>query len=100
MGIKIIKFCLVLLLSIISSVVFAEDIVRVGITDNSFQRVKHSDVKVYATEDYVICDKDSRQILAMIPKSKKLRIVHEEDSFLVALAQETPLLMIEKLRQV
>jgi len=83
LGIKIIKFCLVLLLSFITSGAIAEDVVRVGLTDNSFQRVKHSDVRVYATEDYVICDKDSRQVLAMIPKSKKLRIVHEEDSFLV-----------------
>ena len=83
MGIKIIKSVLVLAFCLIASTAFAEDIVRVGITDNSFERVKHSDVKVYATGDYLICDKETKQVVAKIPASKMLRVIHEEDSFLI-----------------
>ena len=83
MGIKIIKSILVTLLFLIPLTSFAQEIVRVGLTDTTFQRVKHSDVKAYATDDYVICDTESKQIIAKIPASKILRVVHEEDSFLV-----------------
>ena len=83
MGIKIIKSILVLAFSLVASACFAEDIVRVGITDNSFEKVKHSDVRVYATGNYLLCDKDSRRVIAKIPAAKQLRVTHEEDSFLV-----------------
>ena len=83
MGIKIIKSILVLAFSLVASSCFAEDIVRVGITDNSFEKVKHSDVRVYATGNYLLCDKDSRRVIAKIPAAKQLRVTHEEDSFLV-----------------
>lgn len=83
MGIKIIKSILVTLLFLIPLTSFAQEIVRVGLTDTTFQRVKHSDVKAYATDDYVICDTETKQIIAKIPASKILRVVHEEDSFLV-----------------
>ena len=83
MGTKIIKSILVLAFSLVAPVCFAEDIVRVGITDNTFEKVKHSDVRVYATGNYMICDKETKQVIAKIPSSKHLRIIHEEDSFLV-----------------
>ncbi len=69
----------------------AADIVRVGITDNNFQSVKHSDVVVYATDEYLICDKNTKRIIAKIPASKTLRVTHEEDSFLVNIDNEKTL---------
>ena len=91
MGTKIIKSILVLALFLVSSTCFAEEIVRVGITDNSFQRVKHSDVEVYSTGEYLICDKDTKQVIAKVPSSKTLRIIHEEDSILVNVDNERTL---------
>ena len=92
MGTKIIKallFCIALFFLI--PAVFADDIVRVGITDNNFQSVKHSDVVVYATDEYMICDKATKQIIAKIPASKPIRVTHEEDSFLVNIDNEKTL---------
>ncbi len=83
MGIKIIKALLCVALLFLPMACFADVIVRVGITDNNFQSVKHSDVRVYVTDDYMICDKETKRIIAKIPASKHLRITHEEDSFLV-----------------
>lgn len=92
MGTKIIKallFCIALFFLI--PAVFADDIVRVGITDNNFQSVKHSDVVVYATDEYMICDKATKQVIAKIPASKPIRVTHEEDSFLVNIDNEKTL---------
>lgn len=91
MGTKIIKIILVLALFLTTSTCFAEDIVRVGITDTTFQRVKHSDVHIYATGEYLICDKDTKQVLAKIPASNPTRITHEEDMFLVTIDNERTL---------
>ena len=91
MGAKIIKalFCITLFFLIPAA--FADDIVRVGITDNNFQSVKHSDVVVYATDEYMICDKATKQVIAKIPASKPVRVTHEEDSFLVNIDNEKTL---------
>ena len=40
-------------------------------------------MRVYATGNYLLCDKDSRRVIAKIPAAKQLRVTHEEDSFLV-----------------
>lgn len=91
MGTKIIKTILALALFLTTSTCFAEDIVRVGITDTTFQRVKHSDVQLYSTGEYLICDKETKQVLAKIPATKPLRITHEEDMFLVTIDNERTL---------
>ena len=91
MGTKIVRSLLYLVLFFLIPAAFAEDIVRVGITDNNFQSVKHSDVIVYATDDYMICDKATKRIIAKIPASKILRVTHEEDSFLVNIDNEKTL---------
>ena len=43
------------------------DLVRVGITDNKFQNVLKQDVKLYATADASICDKQTRRVLINVP---------------------------------
>ena len=43
------------------------DLVRVGITDNKFQEVLRQEVKLYATSDCSICDKETRQLIMNIP---------------------------------
>ena len=43
------------------------DIVRVGITDNKFQNVLKQEVKLYATSDASICDKQTRRLLMNVP---------------------------------
>ena len=91
MGTKIIKSILVLALFLTTSTCFATEIIRVGISDNDFQQVKHSDVRVYATNDYMICDKLTKQVIAKIPASKSIRVIHEEDSFLVNIDNESTL---------
>ena len=93
MGTKIIKGLLVLALLLSPSICFAEHIVRVGITDNTFQKVKHNDVRIYATSEYLICDKNTKQVIAKIPSSKPIRIIHEEDSFLVNVDNERTLVL-------
>ncbi len=92
MGTKIAKvfLCLILLL-LTSSLAFAEEVVRVGLTDSSFSKVKHFDVGVYVTADYMICDKATKQVIAKIPANKTLYITHEEDSFLVNIDNERTL---------
>ena len=89
MGIEIVKaFLLCIVYLFLQAAGIADEIVRVGITDNNFQSVKRSDERVYATADYMICDKETKQIIAKIPASKTLRVTHEEDSFLVNVDNE------------
>ncbi len=55
--------------------VFASEqtnLVRVGITDNSFQNVLKQDVKLYATSESTICDKQTRQMLINIPPNSDI----------------------------
>lgn len=58
---KVIKLLLLFLLLI--SPAFADDLVRVGITDNKFQNVLRQEVKLYGTADCEICDKQTRRTL-------------------------------------
>ena len=71
MGSKIIKLLLISFLLIFSNFsVFANntaELVRVGITDNNFQNVLKHDVKLYATADSTICDRQTKRMLINIP---------------------------------
>ena len=71
MGSKIVKTLLVSFLLLFSTFsVFANevtDIVRVGITDNKFQNVLRQEVRLYATSDASICDKQTHRLLMNIP---------------------------------
>lgn len=78
MGSKIIKTLLVSFLLLFSSfpVIASEitDLVRVGITDNKFQNVLKQDIKLYATSDAVICDKQSRRMLINVPAEADIAV--------------------------
>ncbi len=50
------------------------DLVRVGITDNKFQNVLKQDIKLYATSDATICDKQSRRMLINIPANTDISV--------------------------
>lgn len=68
MGSKIVK--LIIFLLMLCTPVFATevtDLVRVGITDNKFQNVLKQDVKLYATSDATICDKQTRRMILNVP---------------------------------
>ncbi len=43
------------------------DLVRVGITDNKFQNVLKQDIKLYATSESTICDKQTRRMILNVP---------------------------------
>ncbi len=76
MGIKIKNlFVAILILFCLTCVkVFAEDIIRVGLTDNKFQNVLKQEVVVYGTEDCEICDKITHQIIARVPANSDIKI--------------------------
>ena len=79
MGIKINKIFFLLfflVLSLISTTYASEvaDLVRVGITDNKFQNVLRHDVKLYATAEASICDKQTRKILINIPPNTDILV--------------------------
>lgn len=59
----ILIFCLVAY----SPIAYADDIVRVGLTDNKFQNVLKQEVTVYGTADCDICDKATRKVLTRVP---------------------------------
>lgn len=50
------------------------DLVRVGITDNKFQNVLKQDVKLYATADASICDKQTRRVLINVPAETDIAV--------------------------
>ena len=54
--------------------VFADDIVRVGITDNKFQNVLKQEVTVYGTSECDICDKETRKIISAAPANTEIII--------------------------
>lgn len=71
MGSKIVRILLISFLLLFSrfSVIASEvtDLVRVGITDNKFQNVLRQEVRLYATSDASICDKQTRRMLMNVP---------------------------------
>ena len=73
------KFLIVLfiLLFFITPAVFAQeviDLVRVGITDNKFQNVLKQEVKLYATADASICDKQTRRVIINVNAENDINI--------------------------
>lgn len=75
MGSKIVKLIIFLLMLCVP--VFATevtDLVRVGITDNKFQNVLKQDIKLYATSDATICDKQTRRMILNVPANADIVI--------------------------
>ena len=78
MGSKIVKAFLLCFLLFISSIsIFANEVselVRVGITDNNFQNILKQEVRLYATSEASICDKQTRRLLMNIPADTDISI--------------------------
>ena len=73
----ILKLAFLLLFSCINVPSFASeltDLVRVGITDNKFQNVLKQEVKLYATADAVICDKQTHRMILNVPAETDISI--------------------------
>lgn len=51
-----------------------KDIIRVGISDNSFSNLYHNSLIIGATDNYVIYDKKSSQEITTLPPEKPLKI--------------------------
>lgn len=75
MGNKIKKFFFLFFIVfslITTNLAFADDVVRVGITDNKFQNVLKQEVTIYGTAECDICDKETKKIIAKIPVNSEL----------------------------
>ena len=53
---------------------FADDIVRVGLTDNKFQNVLKQQVIVYGTADCDICDKATKRTLLHVDSDTNITV--------------------------
>lgn len=73
MRIKIIIAVLLFVLNCLSPV-FADSVVRVGLTDNKFQNVLKQQITVYGTAECEICDKETRKIIASAPENSEINI--------------------------
>lgn len=71
---RICKLFLLFFAFLLCNIVFADDVVRVGLTDNKFQNVLKQEVTVYGTSDCEICDKETRKIIAAAPAESEILI--------------------------
>ena len=53
---------------------FADNVIRVGLTDNKFQNVLKQQVTVYGTADCEICDKETRKPIVSVPADTEMTI--------------------------
>ena len=53
---------------------FADNVIRVGLTDNRFQNVLKQQVTVYGTADCEICDKETRKPIVSVPADTEMTI--------------------------
>ncbi len=54
--------------------VFADNVIRVGLTDNKFQNVLKQQVTVYGTAYCEICDKETRKPIVSVPADTEMTI--------------------------
>lgn len=91
---KILFLLFFLLFFVVSEAQASEisDLVRVGITDNKFQNVLRQDVKLYATAEATICDKQTRRMLINIPAESDISIKNNIAGLEVTVGENTALL--------
>ncbi len=91
---KILFLLFFLLFFVVSEAQASEisDLVRVGITDNKFQNVLRQDVKLYATAEATICDKQTRRMLINIPAESDISIKNNIAGLEVTVGGNTALL--------
>ena len=54
--------------------VFADNIIRVGLTDNKFQNVLKQEVTIYGTADCEICDKETKKPIVAVPANVEITV--------------------------
>lgn len=65
------------------------ELVRVGITDNKFQNVLKQDIKLYATSDATICDKQTRRMILNVPADTDISIKNSLSGLEVTVGSST-----------
>ena len=65
------------------------NLVRVGITDNQFQNVLRQEVRIYATSDCSLCDKETRHLLMNIPADTDVVIRNGFSGLQVTIGNQT-----------
>ncbi|MBQ7763861.1 SpoIID/LytB domain-containing protein, partial [bacterium] len=68
------------------------DLVRVGITDNKFQNVLKQEVKLYATSEASICDKQTKRILINVPADTDIQVKNSLSGLEVSIKGESSIL--------
>ena len=63
----------------------ADNIVRVGLTDNKFQNVLKQTVTVYGTSECEICDKASHRIITKVPAETDIIVSNSSTGLLVCI---------------
>ncbi|MCQ2743281.1 MAG: SpoIID/LytB domain-containing protein [bacterium] len=58
------------------NIAIADDLVRVGITDNNFQNVLKQQVTVYGTSNCDICDKETKKILFRVAPNTDITVTN------------------------
>mgnify|MGYP003290551726 CR=1 FL=1 len=81
MGIKILGFLyrfiiIITILFLPVNIAIADDLVRVGITDNNFQNVLKQQVTVYGTSNCDICDKETKKILFRVAPNTDITVTN------------------------
>ena len=70
----------------------ADNVVRVGLTDNKFQNVLKQETIIYGTADCTICDKITKKSIANIPAGTDIYIRNSETGLLFTVNAESAML--------
>ena len=89
MGSKIVKilFSLIFIFFVLSGldVFSADNVVRVGLTDNKFQNVLKQTITIYGTSECEICDKHSRRAIFKVPAETDILVTNSQTGLQVCI---------------
>ena len=89
MGSKIVKilFSLIFIFFVLSGldVFSADNVVRVGLTDNKFQNVLKQTITIYGTSECEICDKHSRRAIFKVPAETDIIVTNSQTGLQVCI---------------
>ena len=83
---KVLSGVILLVFTLMTSCVFAvnpSEVVRVGITDNQFQKVLKQEIVIFGTAECELCDKATRKVIAKIPAGQEMIIRNTEQGLCV-----------------
>lgn len=66
-----------------------QTIVRVAISNNNFQTFSHSELSVFATDTFIVYDKQTCKVLAKLPSTEVLKIKMGADGFELSVKNKT-----------